>query len=65
MIVSGSSDNTLKIWDADTGKEKYTLSGHSGGVGSCAFSPDGTTVLSGSGDTTLKLWDSVAPVHHI
>ena len=40
------------------GAEKYTLSGHSGYVRACAFSPDGSTVLSGSNDTTLKLWDS-------
>ena len=34
-----------------------TLRGHSGEVYTCAFSPDGSTVLSGSWDNTLKLWD--------
>ena len=39
------------------GAEKYTLSGHSGWVRCCAFSPDGSAVVSGSDDKTLKIWD--------
>ena len=54
-----SSDNTLKIWDAGTGACNYTLSGHSGEVNACCFSPDGASVLSGSVDKTLKIWDVV------
>ena len=57
MLVSGSYDNTLKVWDPATGAEKCTLGGHSGDVNCCAFSPDGKTVVSGSNDRTLKLWD--------
>jgi WD40 repeat protein len=34
-----------------------TSTGHTGGVNSVAFSPDGRTALSGSSDGTLKLWD--------
>ncbi|MDR2093934.1 MAG: caspase family protein [Treponema sp.] len=57
-IVSGSSDTTLKLWDAATGREIRTLSGHSYYVSSAAFSPDGRTIVSGSWDNTLKLWDA-------
>ena len=66
MLVSGSWDNTLKVWDPATGAEKCTLGGHSHYVRCCAFSPDGTTLVSGSDDTTLKLWDpaSGAPPQH-
>jgi WD40 repeat protein len=35
----------------------YTLSGHVGKINSCAFSPDGESIVSGSEDKTLKIWD--------
>jgi len=56
--LSGSSDNTLKIWDASSGKELHTLKGHDDEVMSVAFSPDGQRVVSGSHDKTLKIWDA-------
>jgi len=56
-IVSGSFDNTLKVWDAQTGQETLTLKGHSSYVNSVSFSPDGKRIVSGSTDNTLKVWD--------
>ncbi|WP_292875811.1 caspase family protein [Nostoc sp. NMS1] len=55
-IASASYDNTVKLWDAATGKEITTLKGHSDGVSSVAFSPDGKTIASASVDKTVKLW---------
>ena len=57
-IVSASSDNTLKLWDAVTGAVIRTLTGHDSDVNSAAFSPDGTRIISASRDNTLKLWDA-------
>jgi serine/threonine protein kinase len=57
-IVSGSHDETLKVWDAETGQEMLTLKGHSDGVMSVSFSPDGRRIVSGSHDETLKVWDA-------
>ena len=57
-IVSGSLDNTVKIWDANTGQCLKTLEGHSETVNSVAYSTDGTKIISGSGDETVKIWDA-------
>jgi len=58
-IVSGSRDETLKIWSASSGKELATLSGHTDFVSAVAYSPDGNSIVSGSSrDETLKIWDA-------
>jgi WD40 repeat protein len=56
-LASGSYDNTIKLWDVKTGKERATLKGHTNAVLSVAYSPDGKTLASGSMDRTIKLWD--------
>jgi WD40 repeat protein len=40
QVVSGSSDNTVRLWDAVTGAALQTLKGHSGDVHSVAFSQE-------------------------
>src|SRR6266700_967369 len=57
-IVSASSDETLKVWDARTGEEQRTLRGHTASVRGCAFSPGGDAIVSASDDGTLKVWDA-------
>jgi WD40 repeat protein len=57
-IISGSYDNTIKIWNANTGECIKTLEGHSNTVQSVAYSPDGTKIISGSYDKTIKIWDA-------
>jgi len=48
-LATGSRDRTVKIWDAQTGRELRTLSGHAGRVNDVALSPDGKRLASGSG----------------
>ena len=55
-IISGSADETIKIWDANTGECLKTLEGHLDIIWSVAFSLDGTKIISGSDDTTIKIW---------
>ena len=57
-LVSGSSDNTIKLWDARSGEVLRTLDGHANEVRSVAFAPDGKTLASGSYDNTIKLWSA-------
>jgi hypothetical protein len=46
------------VWDAAGGRELLTLKGHTGLVGSVAWSPDGNRLLTGSADETAKVWDA-------
>ena len=54
-LASGSADNTIKLWNLETGKKIRTLQGHEDIVLSVSFSPDGKTLASGSKDKTIKL----------
>ena len=56
-IVSGSGDETVKVWDAERGRVLVVFSGHGSSVTSVAFSPDGKRIVSGSDDDTLRVWD--------
>jgi WD40 repeat protein len=55
-IVSGSYDQTMKVWDAASGQEALTLTGHTSGVSTMAFSPNGKRIVSGGFDQALKVW---------
>jgi WD40 repeat protein len=55
IIVSGSWDKTIKIWNLHTGKLRSTLKGYSQEVYSVAISPDGQTIVSGSNQEMI-LW---------
>ncbi|KAG0043285.1 hypothetical protein BGZ83_011628 [Gryganskiella cystojenkinii] len=56
IIVTGGLDNTLKIWNVETGECLNTLFGHEEGVWSLAF--DKLRIISGSLDRTVKVWDT-------
>ncbi|KAF9375484.1 hypothetical protein CPC16_000693 [Podila verticillata] len=56
IIITGGLDNTLKIWNVETGECMNTLFGHVEGVWSLAF--DKLRIVSGSLDKTIKVWDT-------
>jgi WD40 repeat protein len=56
ILVSGSRDQTIKVWNLETGELIRTLKGHRDEVCAIALSPDEQIIASGSADKTIKLW---------
>jgi F-box and WD-40 domain protein MET30 len=53
LLVTGSLDNTIKMWDVETGRATRTLFGHIEGV--WAVASDKMRLVSGSHDRTIKV----------
>ena len=57
-IVTASSDETARVWDARTGETILELRGHAGELSCASFSPDGSRIVTGSADGTARVWDA-------
>jgi WD40 repeat protein len=64
-LLGGMSRGDIKVWDAATGQELLSLKGHTVGVWSLRFSPDGQRIVAGCGEGTsrnkfgeIKVWDA-------
>lgn len=55
-IISGSYDNTVRIWDIDSGKLLRTLRGHTGSVYSVYV--NNGNIISLSRDKTARVWNT-------
>ena len=56
-MISAAGDETLRVWDLNTGETLRTLVGHRAAIYNCAPLPDGRRAVSAAGDGMLKLWD--------
>jgi len=56
-LVAAGGHKTIRLWDANSGKEIHNLEGHGNIIHALAFSPDGVTLASGSGDKSIRLWN--------
>jgi WD40 repeat protein len=56
-ILSGSGDQSLRVWDAKTGETLAVLLAGHGDVLAASFSPDGRQIVSGHSDATVRVWD--------
>ena len=55
ILMTGSWDRSVRIWNLETGKEVGVLRGHTRGVRALQF--DATKLVTGSMDSTLKIWN--------
>lgn len=61
-LIAGSGhskhiNNTIKVWNLETGEEAFTLGSHENPISTLAVTPDGKQVISASFDNTIKVWD--------
>eukprot|EP00960_Hanusia_phi_P041146 754856-Hanusia_phi.AAC.9 len=57
IVVSGGSDFSLRIWDAESGKTRGAWEGHTGAIRIAEFSPCGNVIATGGYDRMIRLWD--------
>jgi len=57
IMISGSEDATIKLWDFETGDYERTMKGHTDSVQDVALDKDGKLLASCSADMSVKLWD--------
>ncbi|HEY4035290.1 MAG TPA: hypothetical protein VGL94_15125, partial [Ktedonobacteraceae bacterium] len=57
-LIPTHSEKTVHIWNAKSGITRYTYHGHTLGISTVAWSPDGQHIASGSLDGTVRVWQA-------
>ncbi|MEI8258251.1 MAG: WD40 repeat domain-containing protein, partial [Deltaproteobacteria bacterium] len=58
IAVTEDCSSSAQLWDARTGTVRATLRGHTAGIWTVGWSPDGATLATGSNDASIRLWDA-------
>ena len=58
LVLTGSGDDTARLWSASTGDTVAVLEGHTDTVGAVGFNSAGTLVATGGYDCAVKVWSA-------
>ncbi|OAX39550.1 WD40 repeat-like protein [Rhizopogon vinicolor AM-OR11-026] len=61
ILLAGSNDSTVWLWQLPSGNTMQVFAGHSGPVQCGEFTPDGKRIITASEDGTLIYWDPRSP----
>ena len=56
LLASGSTDNTLRLWNVQQGTLLRTMQGHPFPILSLSFSPNNQLIATGSDDGVVRIW---------
>ena len=56
LVVSGSKDKTVRVWNVNSGQQTMVLQGHTDRVWSVAISSEDEFIVSGSSDKRIMVW---------
>jgi WD40 repeat protein len=56
MLVSGTEDGVVRLWNTDSGSILRELTGHTSQIFGVCFSPDGKYIASGANEGSIRFW---------
>ena len=57
ILVSGGTENALRVWDTRTNQKEGKLKGHTDNVRAICVNEDGKRCVTASSDRTIRVWD--------